>query len=68
MIWNSIDVEYWSQKQTLYPVMFKTNSLRVQWYAGCEAVGDMAPGWVDAIPLDIRYQDFKQRLKAALKH
>lgn len=66
MIWNGIDVEYWSQKQTLYPFMFRSNSMRVQWYAGYEAIGDYAPDWVGAIPLDIRYQSFTKRLDKAM--
>lgn len=58
--WNGVDVNVWASIQTLNPPV----SRGLNMYSGYD---DMVLGWQDivpAIPLDIRYANFCDRLKS----
>lgn len=68
MIWNGIDVSIWGPIQTA-ALRKKRLPRRMHMYTGYESI--YAQGiqdileLIEEIPLDIRYQDFRQRLGAA---
>lgn len=64
MVWKGLDVSFWGPRQTLYPARSRHGN--AQWYNGYDPL--TYDDLIEDIPLDIRYQDFKQRLEAALKH
>ncbi len=65
MIWNGINVDFWSPKQTMNP---KPKGSIYQRYYGNEplSLGMHWSNYIPAIPLDMRYDSFKRRLAKAM--
>ena len=63
-VWNGVCLATWSQRQTLRPKPSLDKVEEMQMYAGYDL---MQVQWYDLgvpeIPLDVRYQNFCQRLK-----
>lgn len=63
-LYEGWSVRRWSQYQTLNP---GRNPPVMQWFSGYDLIHNSPMNEVmPRFPLDIRYQDFKERLKAAI--
>lgn len=65
-IWNGISLDHWAQHQTMNPP--RPSHGGRMWYAGVEFI-DIGMHWEDyipAIPLDLRFANFKERLARKL--
>lgn len=61
-IWNGIDIDVWSPIQTLSPPKPQAN----RWYCGLDTIGIFHwSEFVPEIPLDLRFENFCQRLGRA---
>lgn len=60
--WNGIDLDAWCQSQTLGGPPIADRS---QWYSGYEPITIHWSHLVAAIPLDIRFANFSERLARA---
>lgn len=66
MIHDNMDVDFWSQAQTLNPAPSKTAASAAGWYTGYDPIELHWSALVPELPLTVRYQSFERRLAKAL--